>query len=167
MKKTLLLIAILTFSLIGCAAPVDEAAADREKELKEQIAQLEQEVKSLENQAKEDTANTSEATQEKADNSNVSVESLTSEVDEAIKKAESAKPSGTQKENQTTFFDLKSELDALDHKIDKYDDYLESQYRQNLLSYEEYRSQERKLENLEDRLDDAEDYLERTFKIDD
>lgn len=94
-------------------------------------------------------------------------ESLTKAVDEVTAKADSAVPNGNTEEKRAQFFNLKDELDLTDQRLDSFDDYIESQYKQGQLSYEDYRSQEQILENLEDKLDASEDKLERTFGIDD
>lgn len=47
------------------------------------------------------------------------------------------------------------------------DAYIEAQYKQGNLSYEDYRNQEQALEDIEDKLDASEDRLERTFGIND
>lgn len=166
--KLLPLIALLTLAISGCTAPVDEASADREKELENRIAELEQEITSLEKEnVSTNSVTANDDTGQVASSEVETLDSLEKAVTDAVSKVDSATPSGTAQENQTKFFDLKNELDALDNKLDSHDDYLEAQYRQNLISYEEYRSQEKKLEKLEDTLENAEDRLERTFGIDD
>ena len=142
--RLLAISALLIISISGCATPIDEAATEREKELENSNAIV---------NSNTPTADT--------------IDSLTKAVADTIAKADSATPSGTDQENQTRFFDLKHELDALDNKLDSHDDYLEAQYKQNLLSHEEYRSQKKQLEKLENDLDNAEDRLEKTFRIDD
>lgn len=93
-------------------------------------------------------------------------ESLTKAVDEITAKADSAVPNGNTEEKRAQFFNLKDELHLTDQRLDSYDDYIESQYKQGQLSYEDYRSQAQILENLEDKLDASEDKLEQTFGID-
>ena len=63
------------------------------------------------------------------------------------------------------FFVYKDKLREVEDRVDAYDDYIEAEYRQDRLSFEEYRKLERQQEKLEDRLDTAEDKLERDFKI--
>ncbi len=63
-------------------------------------------------------------------------------------------------EIQSADSDLKNELEALEHRMDVYGDYLEDQNRRGELSAAEYRKLERELEDLEDRLEEAEEKLE-------
>lgn len=42
-------------------------------------------------------------------------------------------------ESRTQFFNLKDELDLVDRQLDTYDNYIEAQYKQGNLSYEDYR----------------------------
>ncbi len=154
----LLLITILLLpSLIGCAASVDKAAVNREEELEKRIE--EQEIISIE-KSESQVALSSTSTDNPLD-------LLTKDVENAIAKADAAIPSGTSLEKRTTFFDIMSELEKAEQEIDIYEEYLESQYKQNLLSYEEYRSQKKELNKLENSLDAAEERLELTFRIDD
>lgn len=166
--KLLSLIALLALTIVGCTALVDEASVDREKELENRITELEQEIISLE---KENVSKNSAPTNDDAANIESSehetLDSLRKAVEDVIAKVNSATPSGTIEENRTKFFDLKSELDALENELDSHEDYLEAQYRQNLISYEECRSQEKELEKLENNLENAEDRLEIAFRIDD
>lgn len=131
------LIVLLTLTIAGCTTTVDETYADREKELENKITEDE------------------------------TLESLEKTVKNIIAKVDSATPSGTVEENRTKFFDLKSELDTLENELDSHEDYLETQYNQDLISYEEYRAQEKELEKLENDLENAEDRLEMKFRIDD
>lgn len=131
------LIALLTLTIAGCTTTVDETYADREKELENKITEDE------------------------------TLESLEKAVKNIIAKIDSATPSGTVEENRTKFFDLKSELDALENELDSHENYLEAQYRQDIITYEECRSQEKELEKLENDLENAEDCLEMKFRIDD
>jgi hypothetical protein len=154
----LLIITILLLpSLIGCTASVDKAAVNREEELEKRIE--EQEIISIE-KSESQVALSSTSTDNPLD-------LLTKDVENAIAKADAAIPSGTSLEKQTTFFDIMSELEKAEQEIDIYKEYLESQYRQNLLSYEEYLSQKKQLNKLESDLDAAEERLEITFRMDD
>lgn len=91
---------------------------------------------------------------------------LNKSVDEAITKANAAKATDNAETNQKQFIELNHLLNSVDDKLDAHDDLLESQYRQGILSYDDYRSQEHSLDQLEDKLDAAEDKLELEFKID-
>ncbi len=172
--KTLAIIGLLALTTIGCAAPVDEAAADREKALTNRVEELEQEITSLEKKKNTENTDNSTALDTVSDNAStgditetVTLESLTNLVEAAVNKVDTTKPAGTTDEIQTTFFNIKHELDAIDNQIDSFDDYLESQLRQGLITRDEYRLQEAELEELEDKLDNAEDRLEISFGMDD
>ena len=95
------------------------------------------------------------------------LDTLETAVNDAVKEAEAAKPSGSAGEKREQFFNLKHELENVENRLDYYDDDIEMQYRQGELSLEDYRSQEHSLELLEDQLDRAEDTLEYTFGMDD
>lgn len=172
---TLSLTILSIFMLTGCGDD-NNKDADYPK-LESRVAQLEQDVATLKNTAADNsTSNLDAESPDNSDNpSNTNsnetvsdtIESLTSAVDEVTAKADSATPSGNTKENRTQFLNLKDELDLVDRRLDTYDDYIEAQYKQGNLSYEDYRKQEQALEDIEDKLDASEDRLERTFGIND
>ena len=180
MKKLKLLALSLSvlsiFMLAGCNDnDKNHAYYDQ---LEKRVDQLEQEVATLKNTATDNSTNSFDVagvTDNSIDLSNTvsnedtsdTIESLTKAVDEVTAKADSATPSGSADEKRTQFFNLKDELDLVDRRLDTYDDYIESQYKQGNLSYEDYRNQERTLESMEDKLDASENKLERTFGIDD
>lgn len=95
------------------------------------------------------------------------IDSLTNAVDEVTKKADSAIPSDNKDEKKAQFIELKNEIDTVDHRLDKHDDYIENLYKRGEISYDDYRSQEKQLDELEDKLDASEDKLEFNFGIDD
>ncbi|MDE6231940.1 MAG: hypothetical protein K2M60_01130 [Lachnospiraceae bacterium] len=95
------------------------------------------------------------------------IESLTNAVDEVTKKADSTIPSDNKDEKRAQFIELKNEIDTVDHRLDKYDDYIENLYKRGEISYDDYRNQEKQLDELEDKLDASEDKLEFNFGIDD
>ncbi|MDE5780453.1 MAG: hypothetical protein K2I03_03115 [Lachnospiraceae bacterium] len=95
------------------------------------------------------------------------IESLTNAVDEVTKKADSSIPSDNTDEKRAQFIELKDEIDTVDHRLDKYDDYIENLYKRGEISYDDYRNQEKQLDELEDKLDASEDKLEFNFGIDD
>lgn len=181
---------LLTLSVIMISAIVFAGCEDddrHEKELNKKIDRLEREIDSLKekssdnsddkgNTGKSDNAATDESTEQSVNTQETSIsgndtedtiESLTRAVDEVTKKADSAVPSGNTDEKRTQFFELKDELDIVDHRLDTYDDYIENLYKRGEISYDDYKSQERQLEELEDKLDASEDKLEFNFGIDD
>ncbi len=68
---------------------------------------------------------------------------------------------------EQTLFDALFEAKALENEIDAQDDAVERDYRQNLISRDDYRSIERELELLEERLNQAEDSMEYRLGYDD
>lgn len=65
------------------------------------------------------------------------------------------------------FFTYKQTAEQIDNSLDQYENWLENQYSQSVMTRDEYKSYERALDKLEDKLDDAEDNLEYAFGIDD
>ncbi len=63
------------------------------------------------------------------------------------------------------FFALDSEFNQLE--LDTYENQKEAEYRNGSLSWEQYRTLELQLEQIEDRLDNAQDSLELHFGVDD
>ena len=88
-------------------------------------------------------------------------------MNEVTNKADSAIPSDNTDEKRAQFIELKNEIDTVDHRLDKHDDYIENLYKRGEISYDDYRNQEKQLDELEDKLDASEDKLEYTFGIDD
>lgn len=156
MKKirltALVMIFVFAFTLMGCAAGND---AEKE-ELEAKVEQLEQQVTDLQRSSGQEASSTGDT-----------LDTLETAVNDAVKEAEAAKPSGSASEKREQFFNLKHELENVENRLDYYDDDIEMQYRQGELSLEDYRSQEHSLELLEHQLDMAEDTLEYTFGMDD
>ena len=65
------------------------------------------------------------------------------------------------------FWEWKVEIEKLDNEIDTYEDELERMYRNNTLSYNDFRNYDYDLESIEDILDKAEDNLEFITNYDD
>lgn len=173
MKKMKMLgvIGLMALTLTGC-----QNTSDREAALEDQVSQLEQQVTSLEKENKElsvtvsDSSDTSENTGSENISENVSdddIDSLTKAVNEVVKKANDASPSGSNDANQKKFFELKGELQEVENRLERYEDKVEDDYRQGNLSYEKARDAEIAIERLEDKLDNAEDRLENVFGYDD
>ena len=101
------------------------------------------------------------------DMQNDTVERLTELVEEYVARAEASKPEGTEQEQMDKFLNLKREGNDIEERLDLYEDRLEQKYRNEEISREEYRAEERKIEALEDRLDQAEDTLEAAYGIKD
>ena len=175
MKKIRLtaLAVIFTFAFLLTGCDIDD---DHEKDqLEAKVEQLEQQVTDLQRSSGQEAASTeneaalpdNDSNQTEASSTDDTLETLETAVNDAVKKADAAKPSGSASEKREQFFTLKHELESVEDRLDYYDDDIEMQYRQGELSLEDYRSQEHSLELLEDQLDRAEDNLEYTFGMDD
>lgn len=163
---------------------------NKETALEEKIQQLEQQVATLQENAGNGTAENSNGsgnaneingevgTQVSPTASNTAgtvhnngtsdtVETLTKEVENIIKKVDAVTPSKNTEKKRTEFFEYKDQLQLVEQRVDDYEDYIENEYRQGRISYEKYKKKERQLEELEDRLDASEDKLERNFGMDD
>lgn len=167
----LLFVTVSVFVVSGCKSEDNS----KEDELEKQIEELQKQVDDLKNGhaiPPADNVEDAGTVQPSADvkpiaTSTVSdtVESLSKEVDKVTAKTDSATIPKDQNEKRTNFYALKDELDLVEERIDAYDDYIESQQKQGNLSFEDYKKQERQLDDLEDRLDASEDKLERNFGI--
>lgn len=180
MRKKLLTAAVMTIVMLAGCGTGDNT---REAELEKKVQQLEQQVTSLEQgntvgiasasagdneiAAKGDNDTASQGDNGGTASGDVTIESLTEQVDTAVAAADGATPAGTDEEKIQQYFEIKSELDKADRVLDDYDNTLEDQYRSGTLSRDDYRTLERQLEALEDKLDNAEDKLEVVFGIDD
>lgn len=115
-------------------------------------------------------ANPSQNNTQQMQNENISIDSIDSikeTVDNAVSKVEKVTVPDGEEERKNQFFNIKEELNSLEDQLDMYDDYLDAQYRQGNISYDDYKKWERKLDELENKLDAAEDKLERMFGIED
>ena len=101
------------------------------------------------------------------DMQNDTVDKLTELVEEYVARAEASKSEGTEQEQMDKFLNLKREGNDIEERLDLYEDRLEQKYRNEEISREEYRAEERKIEALEDRLDQTEDTLEAAYGIKD
>lgn len=157
---------LLTFMTILLSAIVFAGCEDDddryEEELNRKVDQLEKEVESL---REKDDAKEKPSISESSNND--TIDSLTNAVNEVTEKADSVVPADNTDEKRTQFFELKDELNTVDHRLDAFDDYIEELYKNGEISYDDYISKERMLEELEDKLDASEDKLELNFGIDD
>ena len=160
--KVLGLMALMTFALPGCQP---EGNSEREEQLEQQVAKLEQQIANLE---KGNDGSTSEAENFESVLSNEdTLDSLKDAVAKAVNDADNTAASNSRENNQTLFFEAKGALQEVEHRLDLFEDKVESQYRQGNLDYEKAYSAELELERLEDQLDYAEDSLEFRFGYDD
>ena len=154
-----------TFLLAGCADRDDDM-----DELEKKVDQLEQDVDNLKNKDSSTgsgTTSTDSQNTQTTDPSAETLEDLSAAVDEVTAKADEATVPESSEERNSQFLELKDALNTVDARLDAYDDYLESQYKQGSMSYSDYRNASKDLDPLEDKLDQAEDKLELTFGIDD
>ena len=63
--------------------------------------------------------------------------------------------------------DADNQFNALELEMDTYEDQQEGEYRSGSLTWDDYRSLELQLEQIEERLDTSQDKLENRFGIDD
>ena len=66
-----------------------------------------------------------------------------------------------------SYFEIDSKFNALELEMDTYEDQQEGEYRSGSLTWDDYRSLELQLEQIEERLDASQDKLENRFGIDD
>lgn len=156
-KKYMLLagmLMLLLFALTGCSDTEEDRLEDEVERLEQQVTDLQKEKGSGTAAEETQTETQDYAALETAVNAQVE------KMDAAVAEADEAK-------KVEQYFALKKEAEALDRQLDAYDDYLEGQYRNNAITMEELRTQERNLDMLEEKLDMAEDQLEVRFGIDD
>ncbi len=65
------------------------------------------------------------------------------------------------------YFEWKYKIEDLENELDRYEDTLEKMYRNNELSYTDFRSFDKEIEDIENILDKAEDELEYQTNYDD
>lgn len=65
------------------------------------------------------------------------------------------------------YWEWKTTIESLENKLDRYENELEGMYRNNELSYTDFRNFDKQIEDIENILDRAEDELERQTNYDD
>lgn len=171
-KKALLIAFAVLFSfgtvllLGGCSNDSDQ----------QRIAELEAEVDRLQNEQNatdqsqnfgDDTQSQdqSQATQNTYDDA--TVQDLSTRADDLISRAGAAEVPGDRDSRINSFFELDSEFNSLELEIDTYEDQKEAECRSGSLSWDDYRTLELQLEQIDERLGNAQDQLEVRFGIDD
>lgn len=171
-KKALLIAFAVLFSfgtvllLGGCSNDSDQ----------QRIAELEAEVDRLQNEQNatdqsqnfgDDTQSQdqSQATQTTYDDA--TVQDLSTRADDLISRAEVAEVPGDRDSRINSFFELDSEFNSFELEIDTYEDQKEAECRSGSLSWDDYRTLELQLEQIDERLGNAQDQLEVRFGIDD
>lgn len=153
-----------------CALMLAGCSSSHEKELEQQVAQLQKQVQDLQTDAAdnpESTGSGESAPASAQEESTDTLDALTEKVQKAVQNADAATASGSLNERISVFFEHKTALDALDRELDALEDDFEAQYRSGSLRYEDFRTRDRKIEDLEESLDAAEDRLENRFALDD
>ena len=178
--KFLLLIATLsTFILTGCQS--NNLSAENQA-LKQQITELEYQLTQL--QEANHNTNTSPASDVNVNQNTISenaitrnstenvtatysLDELSAMVDEFVASVGSATPNMNITDNLDQFFSHKKQGDQIEHALENYENFLDSQYRIGNITHDEYRQTEREIDKLEDYVDSACDRLEIAFGIDD
>lgn len=169
-KKVMLvcLTLLLSFGVVllmsGCGNNSDK---QRIAELEAEVERLQNEQHATDNQASGDAANQEQTASSEAAYDDATVQDLSTRADDLITRAEAAEVPGDRDARIDAFFDLDSEFNALELEIDTYEDQKEGECRSGSLSWDDYRTLELQLEQIEDRLDNAQDKLEARFGIDD
>ena len=175
--------ALSVFGLAGCSQSGSDDA--------DRIAQLEQEIAQLEEQQNgtsdtqgsdatgQDTAQASDATGQTAGSGSGQTATNQSEITDAtvldfsnradalIAEADAATAPSDRSQLTATYFDFDSRFDALEDEIDRYGDQKETEYRNGVIAWEDYRVIDAQLDGIEARLDYAKDDLEWRFGVDD
>ena len=174
--KYLLLIATLsTFILTGCQS--SNLSAENQA-LKQQVTELEYQLIQLQEANHNTNAslasdinvnqNTiSENTMTRNSTATYSLDELSAMVDEFVASVGSATPNMNITDNLDQFFSLKKQGNQMEHALENYENFLDSQYRIGNITHDEYRQTEREVDKLEDYVDSACDRLEIAFGIDD
>ncbi len=93
------------------------------------------------------------------------INDLDKKVDQLAKDVENYKPAKGDKNNKQAYRNLENRIEKLEHELDRLEDNMERSYRQDALTYAQYKELDRledKVENKLDRLDDQlEDKLDR------
>lgn len=156
MRKWMMIGAISCLFLTACSTQTDN---DTEvQQLKEENDKLQKEVDHLQQEPNK-TQSAMKDTKQTQDFKN--------EIAAIVKKANNTKPVGTKEDNLNTYLSVKKEIDQLDDKMDLSDDQLEADYHAGTITVEQYQTQEREQNILEDQLEQAENALEARFGIDD
>ena len=180
MKTKLLLIATLsTFILTGCQ---NSNLSAENQALKQQVTELEYQLTQLQEanhntnaslasdiNVNQNTISENTMTRNSTENSTAtySLDELSAMVDEFVASVGSATPNMNITDNLDQFFSHKKQGDQIEHALENYENFLDSQYRIGNITHDEYRQTEREIDKLEDYVDSACDRLEIAFGIDD
>lgn len=95
------------------------------------------------------------------------IENFNSEAEEIRNSIDNLSIPNNRSETIDLYFEWKYTIEDLENRLDRYEDSLERMYRNNELSYTDYRSFDRQIEDIENVLDRAEDELEYQTNYDD
>lgn len=156
MRKWMLIGAMSSVLLTACSTQADNNT--EVQQLKVENDKLQKEVAQLQQEPQKTLS---------AANDSKQIQDFKNEVSSIVEKANNTKPVGVKEDNLNTYLAVKKEIDQLDEKIDLSDNQLEADYRAGTITIEQYQTQEREHDILEDQLEQAENALEARFGIED
>lgn len=161
MKRFPILVCFL-FGILLCSG-CQSKNTDTILALEKKVKQLEASVETLETEvSKAKTNETSNSVSIHHTSSN-NMEGLTASVHRTLQKLKEATPAESEHARMEQYFSFKNQLKQLHHNIDAYDDNLQLQYQKKLLSYTDYKIQERDAKALQEQLPLAANDLKPDF----
>lgn len=164
--------ALSVFGLAGCSQSGSDDA-DRIAQLEQEIAQLkEQQNGTSDTQGSDATGQTAgsgsgQTATNQSEITDATVLDFSNRADALIAEADAAAAPSDRSQLTATYFDFDSRFDALEDEIDRYGDQKETEYRNGVIAWEDYRVIDAQLDGIEARLDYAKDDLEWRFGVDD
>ena len=157
--------------LTGC----NDSEIDR---LEDQVNHLEEKIDALLDQNNINTPSTDNSNNQVTNDGEGTTTTDTSKINNAISEyntkaqdiqnnIEKLNIPNSRSETIDLYFEWKYKIEDLENELDRYEDSLERMYRNNELSYTDYRSFDRQIEDIENILDRAEDELEYQTNYDD
>lgn len=147
--------------LIGCSSNDDA----------QRIHELEAEVDRLQSQQSTNSTDqqTNNPQQESAavHSDDATIQSLSDRAEDLISRANAAEVPDDRNTRIDAFFSLDSEFNQLEAELDSYENQKETEYRNGSLNWDQYRSLELQIEQIEDRMESSQNSLELRFGIDD
>lgn len=147
--------------LVGCSSNDDA----------QRIHELEAEVDRLQSQQSTNSTNkqTNNPPQESAavHSDDATIQSLSDRAEDLISRANAAEAPDDSNTRIDAFFSLDSEFNQLETELDSYENQKEAEYRNGSLNWDQYRSLELQIEQIEGRMENSQNSLEIRFGIDD
>ena len=178
--KFILFIATLsTFIFTGCQS---KNLSAQNQALKQQVTELEYQLTQLQEanhntdtfptsdiNSNQNTISENAIVRNSTENATAtySLKELSAMIDEFVASVGSATPNMNITDNLEQFFSLKKQGNQMEHALENYENFIDSQYRIGNITHDEYRQTEREIDRLEDYVDSASDRLEIAFGIDD